>query len=508
MMNFSAVVRAVAWCFAAALSLSFMTASLAAPGALDATFGGGNGYVTTPFIGISGNERANAVVVRPDGRILIAGGCTQSNGSRDVCLVQYLTSGATDSTFGPSANGRVVINRTGDDTANAIVLAPNGRAYVAATCGIETCVFAINPNGSLDTSFGAAGVTTFLIGGAASTARAIVRQFDGKLVIAGECFDANNVDVAFCIRRLLPTGSVDTSFGVGGTRNVMLVAPISKPAAMALQADGKILVAGSCQSSTSTLDFCMLRLTTNGALDTSGAAAFGDIVSGARSGKVLRTLAGSSDAPVAILVQPDDRIVLVGNCVTAQYAMCVVRYSTVGDIDTTYGFSGANNFQIAGAGSSIARAALLQPDGKLVIVASCNSDFCALRVNDDGASIDATFRAGGVIVPISDTQNPYAVAMQRDGKLLLAGECYNGLDFDVCVARLDGGSSAARSCSLDIDGDGAVLPTTDLLIMNRISRGVRTAAAIGGITFAPHAIRNNWAAIRDYLVNQCGVSLP
>ena len=508
MTNLPTVIRAIASFVAMALSLSFMTAAVAAPGALDAAFGGGNGYVTTPFIGISGNERANAVVVRPDGRILVAGGCTQTNGSRDVCLVQYQPTGATDGTFGPSANGRVVISRAGDDTANAITLAPNGRAYLAATCGLETCVYAINPNGSLDTSFAAAGITSFLMGGAASTGRAIVRQFDGKLVIAGECFDANTIDVAFCVRRLLPNGSVDTSFGVGGTRNVTLVAPISKPTAMALQADGKILVAGSCQSATGTLDLCMVRLATNGAMDTSGAAAFGDIVSGVRTGKVVRPLAGSSDGAVAVLVQPDDRIVLVGNCISAQYAICVMRYSTAGDIDTTYGFSGANNFQITGAGSSIARAALLQPDGKLVIVASCNSDFCALRINDDGASIDATFRVGGVIVPISDTQNPYAVALQRDGKLLIAGECNNGLDFDVCVARLEAGPFAAHACNLDIDGDGAVLPTTDLLIMNRISRGVRTAAAVGGITFATHAARNNWTAIRDYLVNQCGVNLP
>ena len=335
-----------------------------------------------------------------------------------------------------------------------------------------------------------------------------MRQFDGKLVIAGACFDANGVNVAFCVRRLLPTGGVDTSFGVGGTRNVTLVAPISKPAAMALQVDGKILVAGSCQSTTSTLDFCMLRLTPSGALDTSGATAFGDLVSGVRSGKVVRALAGSADVPVAILVQPDDRVVLVGNCVSAQYAMCVVRYSTAGEIDTTYGFSGANNFQINGASGSIARAALLQPDGKLMIVASCNSDFCALRINDDGASIDATFRAGGVIVAIGDTQNPYAAAQQRDGKLLIAGGCNNGLDFDVCVARLEGGPFAAHACNLDIDGDGAVLPNTDVLIMNRISRGIRSAAAIGGVTFALHAARNTWTAIRDYLVNQCEVSLP
>ena len=144
-----------------------MTASVAAPGALDATFGGGNGYVTTPFIGISANERANAMLLRPDGRILVAGGCMQTNGSRDVCLVQYLTSGATDSTFGPSMNGRVVISRFGDETANAMVLAPNGKAYLAGTCGVESCVFAFNPNGSLDSSFGSAGVTSFLMGGAA-----------------------------------------------------------------------------------------------------------------------------------------------------------------------------------------------------------------------------------------------------------------------------------------------------------------------------------------------------
>ena len=234
MMNFPTVCRTFASGIAIALGLALTAASVAAPGALDATFGGGNGYVTTPFIGISANERANALLVRPDGRILVTGGCTQTNGSRDVCRVQYLTSGATDSTFGPSANGRVVFNRFRDDTANAIALAPNGRAYLAATCGLESCVFAINANGSLDTSFGVASVTSFLMGGAASTGQTIVRQFDGKLVIAGACFDANGVDVAFCVRRLLPGGTIDASFGAGGTVNIKPQAPISKPAAMAL----------------------------------------------------------------------------------------------------------------------------------------------------------------------------------------------------------------------------------------------------------------------------------
>lgn len=60
------------------------------------------------------------MAVRPDGRILVAGSCTQTNGSRDVCLVQFRTTGGTDSTFEQTANGRVVINRVGDETANAV----------------------------------------------------------------------------------------------------------------------------------------------------------------------------------------------------------------------------------------------------------------------------------------------------------------------------------------------------------------------------------------------------
>lgn len=172
MTHFPTVVRAVASFVATALRLSVITASVAAPGALDATFGGGNGYVTSPFTGISGDERANAMAVRPDGRILVAGSCTQTNGSRDVCLVQFRTTGGTDSTFGQTANGRVVINRVGDETANAVVLAPNGVAYVAATCGVESCVFAFNANGTLDSSFGTAGVTSFLMGGRRQRVRA------------------------------------------------------------------------------------------------------------------------------------------------------------------------------------------------------------------------------------------------------------------------------------------------------------------------------------------------
>ena len=77
----------------------------------------------------------------------------------------------------------------------------------------------------------------------------------------------------------------------------------------------------------------------------------------------------------------------------------------------------------------------------------------------------------------------------------------------LCLARYEGGPFDARNCSLDTDGDGRVLATTDMLIGTRVALGITGNAVIGGITFAPNATRNTWPLIRDFLVTQCGMSL-
>jgi hypothetical protein len=100
-----------------------------------------------------------------------------------------------------------------------------------------------------------------------------------------------------------------------------------------------------------------------------------------------------------------------------------------------------------------------------------------------------------------------AVALQPDGKIVLAGFCVNGGNRDFCIARPNGGPFGAQNCKLDFDGDGRVLATTDMLIGARVALGMTGNAVIGGITFAPHAARTTWPAIRDYLVSQCGMSV-
>jgi hypothetical protein len=75
------------------------------------------------------------------------------------------------------------------------------------------------------------------------------------------------------------------------------------------------------------------------------------------------------------------------------------------------------------------------------------------------------------------------------------------------AASYQGGPNDARTCTLDIDGDNRVQATTDALIYTRISLGMSGPTVLTGITFASHATRSTWPAIRDYLVTQCGMAV-
>ena len=124
-------------------------------------------------------------------------------------------------------------------------------------------------------------------------------------------------------------------------------------------------------------------------------------------------------------------------------------------------------------------------------------------------TLDSTWNGTGkVITPIgSRTAFAYAVTLQPDGKVLLAGTCSNGTNVVFCIARYDGGPFGYQNCKPDLDGDGSFLATTDALIYTRIALGITGPAVVNGITFPPTATRNTWPLIRDYLVTQCGMSL-
>lgn len=231
---------------------------------------------------------------------------------------------------------------------------------------------------------------------------------------------------------------------------------------------------------------------------------------------------GLRDYGGVLIVQPDGRLLIAGQCDNGtNIDFCAARLNSNGTFDAAFGgFAGAGpgkfRLAISGADDAISAAAL-QPDGKLLLAGTCggvgSEDFCLARLHADG-SLDGSYDGpsgsgnGVLFFPMAGASDrAYALALQTDGKAVVAGACNNGVDFDFCVARLHGGPFAYQNCKPDIDGDGRFLATTDALINMRIALGLTGTAVVNGVTFPANATRTTWPLIRDYLVNQCGLRL-
>ena len=287
------------------------------------------------------------------------------------------------------------------------------------------------------------------------------------------------------------TGKVLTDLGGGG----------DFARAMTLQPDGKVLLAGNCANG-ATSDFCAARYLANGTLDGTWNG----------TGKVITPIGSSDDFARAMTLQPDGKVLLAGYCRNGFIpAFCAARYLANGTLDSTWNGTGTVITPI-GSSSDSAFSMTLQPDGKVLLAGRCfngtNNDFCAARYLPNG-TLDSTWNGTGtVITPIgSGSDYAQAMALQPDGKVLLAGYCANGFNYDFCALRFDGGPFGYQNCKPDLDGDGLLTSTIDGLINMRVMLGITGPAVVNGITFPANATRNTWPLIRDYLVTQCGMSL-
>lgn len=475
--------------------------TLAAPGDLDFTFGQGTGKVVTTFSTPAGPARS--VAVRSDGRLVVVGDCLNGANS-DFCLARYNQDGTLDVSF--NGNGRVMgtFGNTGA-IANGIALHSDGKIVASGRCwtgsGEDICAARYNADGSLDVSFNTTGkvITPFGGGNAFDTGDGVAIQYDGKIVVAGRCRVDTNY--RFCIVRYNVDGSLDSTFGSAGKVTTQIGGTFDSASSVAIQPNGRIVVAGNCVASQQ--NFCLSRYHADGTLD----------VSLAGTGKVL-TVINTAAIATSVALQPDDKIILAGRCWNgvSYYDFCLARYNADGSADRTLN---GNGFVVAPAtlGNNEATGVSVQADGKIVLVGNCGS-FCLARFNSDG-SLDRTLNGTGkVVTPIGGAfpEPAYAVVVQPDGKIVAAGSCSDSntpsSTSTFCIVRYEGGPFGYKSCSMDIDGDGRVLATTDSLIHARIALGLIGPAVTNGIAFAASATRNTWPLIRDYLVSHCGIPLP
>lgn len=481
----------------------------AAAGDLDPTFAGfgTGGKVVTDVP--SPNGYHNEMALQPDGKIVVTG---SQDGS--LMVMRYLSNGAIDTTFG--TGGQAVFTRAGVYVKyTAVMIQPDGTIVVAVANITNSSIYILvrlTPWGALDTTFGSSGWVTadfghsdyLLIG-----AEAVISQPDGKIIACGDSSDVN-----FSVARFNHDGSLDTTFDGDGKKTINM-GGVNDCSDLALQDDGKIILAGT--NGTINNDFAVARLNPDGSLDSSfdgdgklstgfgSWEEYGRAVAVGRDGKIVvagyssdgalvarylpngaldssfdgdgqRTIAGLSGSIRDVQIRPDGRIVLLGTHTSPDKdtKFALYRLNVNGSDDTS--FDGDGNAFIDLGGNDMGYSLALQPDGRILAYGQSDTKMVLIRLWQD-----ATFDSGGrqtlgfdePLIGPGSRQSGNALAIQSDGKLVVAGQIENAssTNTDMALARflpdgrLDtsfgtlgritygfGGHQAARALAIQSDG--------------------------------------------------------
>ncbi len=295
--------------------------------------------------------------------------------------------------------------------------------------------------GSLDYTFDTDGKVTTAFGTSADRGNSVASQPDGKIVEAG--YTWNGTDYDFALARHHTDGTLDNSFSVDGKVTTAFGTGNDRGNSVAIQPDGKIVVAGSSVNDNN-YDFALARYNTDGTLDNSFN---GD-------GKVTTDFGSGADQGYSVAIQPDGKIIVAGytdNGMDAEFALA--RYNTDGTLDNSFSVDGKVTTDF-GTGEDGGNSVAIQPDGKILVAgASFNGtghDFALARYNMDG-TLDNSFSVDGKVTTAFGTDFNYgrSVAIQPDGKIVVAGSSINDHILDFALARYNTDGTLDNIFSVD-----------------------------------------------------------
>jgi len=374
-------------------------------------------------------------------QVEIRGKADKLEAARELTVTVYGSPGSVDTSF---QGGKVLVPVGGTDAyAYALAAQPDGKLLVAGTSHDHAGDFTVlrfTRDGELDPSFGSAGVVTTEVGQSSDIARAIAVDAQGRIVVAGTANSATT-GLDFAAVRYLPDGKLDASFGNQGKTIVSFGDDADTAYALVLQSDGKIVIGGDSSrgSSQTGLDFALLRLAADGKPDSS----FGQ--AGLVTSSVAKLSARDSIYALALqTIAGEERIVAAGG----EGDFLLARFRGNGSLDEAFGEQG----KVTGLfGSTIgaARALALTPEGDIVVAGHAQHDFALAKLGKSGA-LDAGFGEHGKVLTAVSKDNwdeAQGLAAEADGKLLVAGWTY------------EGNSSSGNTALLRYDADGALDPS-------------------------------------------------
>lgn len=342
----------------------FILARFNADGTEDSTFGNG-GRVTTDLV-TGEQEEALGVAIQPDGKIVVVGytGTAGPGGPSNVALARYNLDGSLDATFG--VEGKITSGVAG--RAYAVAVQPDGRIVVAGEVDVSSnsdfsdfLLARYNANGALDPTFNADGIAITDIVGGTNTARNLALLSNGAILASGEPIGTFNGSDHTDIVRYDENGNPDASFGSAG---VVTLAGARVGEGLALQSDGKIVLAGSASGTAPALSqFSVRRLNANGTID----ASFGE------AGTASVSFTTSGDAALAVAIHPDGKILVAGYAGLVNANFGLARFNSNGTLDTSFANGGKITVDFSG-GADIAESVAVQPNGRIVLGGLANGN--------------------------------------------------------------------------------------------------------------------------------------
>jgi uncharacterized delta-60 repeat protein len=427
----------------------FAVARYNANGNLDNTFNG-TGFVTTDFgfkippgkdqtdsIAIH-VQSALTIAIQANGKI-VAGGYASNGYDADFAVARYNTDGSLDNTF--DIDGRQTTDFGSFDNACSLAIGGDGKIVLAGSTSIAPdSYFAIaryKSNGSPDSSFNGTGKLTTTLSSNPQVGNSLIAiQDNNKIVVAGYKL---NLTYDFVIARFNANGSPDNTFDNDG----ILITDFTSPGdftssddfagSLVIQNDNKILVAGYTISHFQGFivqHLSAARYNTNGSAD----------ITFNNTGKLLEDNKQGYTELHSTAIQPDGKVVVAGLTWNgSNYDFGVARFTQNGNIDSSFSNDGQQITDFE-SNDDNASSIVIQKDGKIIVTGTSNNQFAVARYNTDG-SADITFnQTGKIIIPMGFTDNCTSVALQANGKIVIAGYTFTNPNYDSvysAVARLN-----------------------------------------------------------------------
>ena len=352
---------------------------------------------------------------------------------RNICLFFLLTAfarlnaqnGVLDPSFG--INGSAVIDvGNSDNISKSIAIQPDGKILLAGYASTSINLFSLvrlNPDGSLDNSFGTNGIvtTTFPF---TSIASSLVLQNDGKIIAGGHTWGGKYNE--FALVRYNSDGSLDATFGNFGLVTTSFLNKSGIGRSLVLQEDGKIILAGRSYSDFNDFDdFALARYNSNGSLDTT----FGT------EGIVFTNFAITTDWINSVKLQSDGKIVAGG---FSANRMALARYLNNGSLDNTFGINGMATNLVSTASQAGINGLALTKDGIYACGFSIDSTSNSTLVKYDyDGNISLGFGVNGILITNLAKQDSYNDIRIKGDKIVVGGTANSNGTFNFTVSQFD-----------------------------------------------------------------------